>query len=84
MVNDQGLVARLLVEKGLAMEIERLEDGTFNRDDIAKALKIAMVSNEGETLRARAREAATVFGDMKLQQEHYIGELANFLKSHKA
>ena len=44
LIIDQPLNARLLVEKGLAIEIERSEDGSFSRDGIAKALRLAMVS----------------------------------------
>ncbi|XWS35816.1 hypothetical protein CRYUN_Cryun20dG0028600 [Craigia yunnanensis] len=68
---DQPLNARLLVEKGLAVEIERSENGSFSRDDIAKALRLAMVSEEGESLRVRAREAAQVFGNRDLQNCHF-------------
>lgn len=80
-VFDQGLTARMLVDKGLAIEVERREDGSFSRDDIAKSLRQAMVSNEGENLRNNAKEVALVFGDQKLHQEHYIGEFAQFLKN---
>ena len=54
---DQTLNARLLVEKGLATEVERGEDGSFRRDDIAESLRQAMVSEKGEGMRARLREA---------------------------
>ncbi|XP_022759997.1 putative UDP-rhamnose:rhamnosyltransferase 1 [Durio zibethinus] len=75
-VFDQPLNARLLVEKGLAVEIDRGDDGSYDKNDIAKALRLAMVSEEGEGLRARAREAAKVIGD----QEKYIVQLVEFLK----
>ncbi|KAJ7962437.1 UDP-glycosyltransferase [Quillaja saponaria] len=77
---DQGLIARWLVEKGLGVEIDRGEDGSFSRDDIAKALRVAMVLEEGEGLRVRAREAAAIYGDKKLQKD-YIGGLVEFLKN---
>lgn len=32
---DQGLIARLIVEKGVGAEIDRREDGSFSKDDIA-------------------------------------------------
>ena len=32
---DQGLNARLLVEKGIAVEVERGEDDSFDRNEIA-------------------------------------------------
>ena len=46
-VIDQGLNARLLVEKGMAVEIARGDDGSFSRDDITKPLRVAMVMEEG-------------------------------------
>ena len=79
---DQGLNARLLVEKGVAVEVSRREDGSFSRDDIAKSLRLAMVMEEGEKLRARAREAAAIFGDRKLHQS-YIDELVKYLNKEK-
>ncbi|GMH00492.1 hypothetical protein Nepgr_002331 [Nepenthes gracilis] len=79
-INDQGLNARLIVEKGLAIEVERREDGSFSRDDIAKALTRAMVEEEGERLRARVAEAVAIFRDGKLHQDHYIGGLVEYLK----
>ncbi|KAJ9681367.1 hypothetical protein PVL29_020312 [Vitis rotundifolia] len=78
---DQGLNARLLVEKGLAVEVERREDGSFSREDIAKSLRLAMVSEEGEKLRIHAREATAIFGNPKLHQDHYIGGLVEYLKT---
>ena len=39
---DQGLNVRLLVE-----EIERGEDESFRREDIAKSLRFAMMSEKG-------------------------------------
>ncbi|XP_028115545.1 soyasaponin III rhamnosyltransferase-like [Camellia sinensis] len=66
LIIDQGLNARLMVEKGLAIEAERSEDGSFSRDDIAKALKLAMVSKEGDEMRAQLREAAMMAGHQKL------------------
>ncbi|KAL7259006.1 hypothetical protein ACSBR1_004999 [Camellia fascicularis] len=43
---DQQLNARLLVEKGLAIEVERGDDGSFNGNDIARCLRKAMISKE--------------------------------------
>ncbi|XP_057967452.1 putative UDP-rhamnose:rhamnosyltransferase 1 [Malania oleifera] len=78
---DQGLNARLLVEKGLGVEVERGEDGTFGGEDIANSLRMAMVSEEGEQLRARAKEAAVIFGDGKLHQQHYVQGFVEYLKN---
>ncbi|WCJ22738.1 UDP-Glycosyltransferase superfamily protein [Euphorbia peplus] len=79
---DQPLNARFIVEKGLGVEVERNEeDGSFTRDGISKALRFAMVSREGEMLRARASEAAEIFGNKKLHQD-YIAKLVEFLKTN--
>ncbi|XP_057497583.1 putative UDP-rhamnose:rhamnosyltransferase 1 [Actinidia eriantha] len=80
LIADQALNARFLVEKGLAIEVERGEDGSFTRDDIAKPLRQAMVSEESKGMRARLREAGAVAGDRKLH-DHYIDEFVEFLKN---
>ncbi|GER45226.1 UDP-Glycosyltransferase superfamily protein [Striga asiatica] len=77
----QPLDTRLLVEKGLAVEVERGKDGIFTRDGIASALRKAMVSGEGERLRARAKEAAEgIFGNRKINDD-CIGKFVDYLKS---
>ncbi|KAL6128669.1 hypothetical protein ACLB2K_072024 [Fragaria x ananassa] len=82
LIIDQPLNARLLVEKGLAAEVERNEDGSFTGDDIAKTLRLAMVEGEGEQLRINARKAAVFFGDEKLQHDHYLGAFVDYLKNN--
>ncbi|KAJ6722991.1 UDP-GLYCOSYLTRANSFERASE 91A1-LIKE [Salix koriyanagi] len=74
---------RYLVEKGLGVEIERGEDGSFTRDGVDKALKVAMVSAEGKSKREKASEAAALFGNLKLHQDYYIGKFVDFLKKKK-
>ncbi|CAJ1950205.1 unnamed protein product [Sphenostylis stenocarpa] len=78
---DQPPNARFLVEKGLAIEVNRNEDGSFTRKDIAKSLRKAMVSEEGKKIRSNAEEAAAIVGNMELHQGHYIAEFVQFLKS---
>jgi hypothetical protein len=80
---DQPLNARYLVEKGSGVEIKRGEDGSFTRDGVAKALKLAMVSAEGKSLREKAGEAAAIFGNQKLHQDYYIGQFVDFLKKKR-
>ncbi|BFG22038.1 hypothetical protein CerSpe_083120 [Prunus speciosa] len=79
---DQPLNARLLVEKDLAVEVKRTEEGSFCKDDIAKTLRHAMVAEEGEKLRSNARKAAKVFGDHKLHKDHYISQFVHYLKNN--
>ncbi|XP_060169110.1 putative UDP-rhamnose:rhamnosyltransferase 1 [Lycium barbarum] len=70
-VYDQGFNARFLMEKGLGIEVERNEeDGSFTRNDIAKALTYAMASEGGAELRDRAKEVAPIFGDQKLHDSY--------------
>ncbi|KAJ6722990.1 UDP-GLYCOSYLTRANSFERASE 91A1-LIKE [Salix koriyanagi] len=71
------------VEKGLGVEIEKGEDGSFTRDGVEKALKLAMVSVEGKSMREKASEAAALFGNLKLHQDFYIGKFVDFLKKKK-
>uniref|UniRef100_A0A7N2LID2 UDP-rhamnose:rhamnosyltransferase 1 n=1 Tax=Quercus lobata TaxID=97700 RepID=A0A7N2LID2_QUELO len=79
-IYDQPLNARLFVEKGLAVEVERGEDGSFSRDGIAKAVRLFMVSKEGDKFKARVREAAAIFRDENLHQMCYIGHFVEYLK----
>ncbi|KAH7867127.1 hypothetical protein Vadar_029115 [Vaccinium darrowii] len=77
---DQGLNARFLVEQGLAIEVERGDDGSFKRSGIATALRRAMVGKEGEGMRTRLRDVAAVVGDREIH-EGYIAGLVEFLES---
>ncbi|KAJ4977684.1 hypothetical protein NE237_008464 [Protea cynaroides] len=79
LVMDQSLNASLLVERGLAVEVERGKDGSFERESIAKALRKGMVDVEGERNRVHAREMSKIFGDLDLHQG-YIDGFAQYLK----
>ena len=78
-IYDQPVNARVLVKKDLAVEVEREEDGSSSRDGIAKAVRLAMVLEEGDKLRVRARDAAAIFGDEDLHQVYYIGHFVEYL-----
>lgn len=53
---DQGLNARLLVEKKMGVEVARdEEDGSFAPKDIAAALRTVMVEDAGEELGMKAK-----------------------------
>lgn len=63
-MNDQGLNARLLAGKKVGVEIGRDErDGSFTSDAVADSVKLAVLSQEGESLRANARKMKGLFGD---------------------
>ncbi|OAY62254.1 putative UDP-rhamnose:rhamnosyltransferase 1 [Manihot esculenta] len=76
---DQGVNARLLVEKGLAVEVDRKDDGSFTRHGIDKSLRLAMISEEGKQMRDQAKKAAAIFGDRDLHQV-YITRFVEYLK----
>lgn len=81
-IYDQGLNARLLVQKGLAIEVEKDdEDGSFDRNKIADSLVTAMISNEGEEMRVKAKEMGTIFADQALHDRYVKGFIDYLLKS---
>ncbi|XP_028102328.1 putative UDP-rhamnose:rhamnosyltransferase 1 [Camellia sinensis] len=82
LIVDQPLNARLLVEKGLAIEVERGEDGSFSGNNIALCLRKAMASKEGDEMRARVEKAAAIFTDQKLHDQ-YVDEFVEYLKNGK-
>lgn len=76
---DQGLVARLLQERGVGVEIERdFKDGSFSRDGVAAGITRVMVDSMGEKVRAKAWEMREIFGNVDLQ-EKYLHQLARSL-----
>ncbi|XP_043694889.1 UDP-glycosyltransferase 91C1-like [Telopea speciosissima] len=78
---DQGFNARLIVDKGLAIQVEQNEDRSFSRNAITKGLRRAMVSEEGNQIGIKAAELAAVVNNPTLHQEHYIAEFVQYLKN---
>lgn len=78
---DQPLNARFLVEKGVAIEVKKNDDGSFTRNDIASSLRQAMVLEEGKNIRINTGKAAAIVGNLKLHQDHYIAAFVQFLKN---
>ncbi|XP_051116505.1 UDP-glycosyltransferase 91C1-like [Andrographis paniculata] len=75
LMNDQGLNARLLAEKGVGIEIPRDgQDGAFTRDGVSATVRLAMACDEGRTVRDNARKMKDLFGDQK-RTEKYISKL---------
>ncbi|KAL0287416.1 UNVERIFIED_CONTAM: UDP-glycosyltransferase 91D2 [Sesamum angustifolium] len=61
MIADQGLNAKLLVEKEVGYEVPRNEDGSFSRDVVAESIRRVVVAPEGEQLRLKAAHMRSVF-----------------------
>jgi hypothetical protein len=85
---DQGLIARIMAERGVGVEVARRDDdGSFGRDDVAEAVRRVMVvegeEEEGKMLALNARKLREeVVGDDAGRQERYVDELVNCLQRH--
>ncbi|KAI3933544.1 hypothetical protein MKX01_032649 [Papaver californicum] len=83
MIIDQGINARFLVEKGLGLEVERNEDGSFTKDAVAKAMRIVMVEPEGQQLRQKTTEMSkNIFSNHDLHGDYihkFISSLGQLL-----
>ncbi|XP_065014294.1 putative UDP-rhamnose:rhamnosyltransferase 1 isoform X3 [Musa acuminata AAA Group] len=80
---DQGLNARNLVERKISVEVPRNEeDGSFTGEGIATTLRLVMVEEQGQPLRAKAKEYREVFGDEKLHDRH-VWEFLKYLIEHR-
>ncbi|TVU39785.1 hypothetical protein EJB05_13225, partial [Eragrostis curvula] len=80
---DQGLIARMMAERGVGVEVAR-HDGNrwFGRDDVAAAVRRVMVA-EGKELASNARRMKEViFGDDGGRQERYVDVLVDCLQRH--
>ncbi|XP_039834376.1 putative UDP-rhamnose:rhamnosyltransferase 1 [Panicum virgatum] len=82
---DQGLVARMMAEQGVGVEVARRDDdGWFGRDDVAETVRRVMVGEEGKTLARNARRLReAVVGDNGGRQELYVDELVQYFKRHR-
>ncbi|XP_015883971.2 UDP-glycosyltransferase 91C1-like [Ziziphus jujuba] len=64
---DQGLIARLMQERGVGLEIPRDDKtGSFTSDSVAKLIRRVMVDQEGESVRANAWAIRDIFGNVEL------------------
>lgn len=82
-INDQGLNARQLEGKKYGVEVWRDEkDGSFNCKSIEEAVMLAMVDESGESIRASAKEAKGIFGDLK-KNDKYVDDFVTYLVQHK-
>ncbi|OEL25708.1 UDP-glycosyltransferase 91C1 [Dichanthelium oligosanthes] len=82
-ITDQGLIARIMAERGVGVEVARRDDGAFGRDDVAEAVRRVMVEEEGKTLALNARRLRqSVVGDDGGRQERYVDELVECFRRH--
>ncbi|KAG8364159.1 hypothetical protein BUALT_Bualt19G0098000 [Buddleja alternifolia] len=81
MVADQGLNAKLLVEKEVGYEVPRNEDGSFTREMVAESIRRVVVAPEGQKLRSKAAQMRSVF-DNQESQSNYINKFIEHLEKY--
>ncbi|XP_008779257.3 putative UDP-rhamnose:rhamnosyltransferase 1 [Phoenix dactylifera] len=80
---DQGIIARVMEERRIGIEVPRNEeDGSFNREELAKAIRLVMVEEEGNQFRSKARDLKEIFAD-KDYHERYVDEFILCLRNQK-
>ncbi|KAJ0966266.1 hypothetical protein J5N97_027404 [Dioscorea zingiberensis] len=80
---DQDINARMVEGRGFGVGVKRNEeDGSFDGEAVASALRLVMVEDEGEEIRIKAKELSVVFGD-KERQEQYVDDFVKHLRDHR-
>ncbi|XP_058087502.1 UDP-glucosyltransferase 29-like [Magnolia sinica] len=84
---DQPLNARLVVEIGVAVEVERGGDGVFEREEVARSIIEVVVGKEGEGVKRNAKEMGEMMRkkrddeEIDLVMEKFMGLCRNDSKS---
>ncbi|MED6133942.1 hypothetical protein PIB30_032875 [Stylosanthes scabra] len=80
---DQALYARVMEEKKVGIEIPRKEeDGSFTRNSVGKALRLAMVDEEGSAYRKNTKDIGNKFSNKEINNQ-YIEDFIASLHNHK-
>ncbi|KAK7328200.1 hypothetical protein VNO77_22302 [Canavalia gladiata] len=80
---DQALYSRVMEEKKVGIEIPRNhQDGSFTRNSVAKALRLAMVDEEGSVYRKNAKEMGNKFSNIELHNQYIEGFIASLHNHH--
>ncbi|GAB2280851.1 hypothetical protein Dimus_015475 [Dionaea muscipula] len=84
MINDQVLVARLLEEEKLGVEIPRREEDGWSlaRGEVAETVRMAMVAEEGAALREKAKELKGIIGNEELN-DRYVSDFIRHLEQSR-
>ncbi|KAL1559501.1 UDP-glycosyltransferase 91C1 [Salvia divinorum] len=78
-MNDQGLNARLLQEKKVGIEIPRNKvDGLFTSESVAETVRLALVGEEGRTVRENAMKMKELFGSER-RSNSYVDTLVHHM-----
>ncbi|GLJ53004.1 hypothetical protein SUGI_1128820 [Cryptomeria japonica] len=80
---EQGITARLIAEDlKLGVEVRRNEeDGSFTKDDVAKAVRAVMVEDESERIKSNVEEISRVLTSNDCQVRRT--NISNFVSALK-
>ncbi|KAM0943677.1 putative soyasaponin III rhamnosyltransferase [Dioscorea sansibarensis] len=79
---DQDINARMVEQRGFGVEVKRKEeDGSFDREAVASALRLVMVDDDGMKVRVKAEELSVIFAD-KERQGQYVDDFLKHLSDH--
>ncbi|KAJ0485909.1 putative soyasaponin III rhamnosyltransferase [Helianthus annuus] len=80
---DQGLNARILVDKQVGIEAPRNEeDGSFTKESVARSVRSVVVDDEGKIFKANALEVSQISGDAK-REKTYINHFIDYLEKKR-
>lgn len=78
-MNDQGINCRLLQAKKVGIEIPRNEvDGAFTSDAVAETVRVALVGEEGRSVRENARKMKELLGS-ESRSNSYVDTLLHHM-----
>nr|CAD1817901.1 unnamed protein product [Ananas comosus var. bracteatus] len=81
-LHDQGVNAQAVAAKKVGVEIERdLEDGSFTKESVARAVRLVLAEEAGEEIRANAKKMEGICGNRDCN-ERYVDRLVQLLRDH--
>ncbi|MFS8009981.1 putative soyasaponin III rhamnosyltransferase [Helianthus anomalus] len=80
---DQGLNARIHVDKQVGIEVPRNEeDGSFTKESVARSLKSVVVEDQVKIYKANAMELSQIFCSTNLEKR-YINNFIDYLEKKR-
>ncbi|KAL5197214.1 hypothetical protein ABZP36_000726 [Zizania latifolia] len=76
---DQPLGANLAAELGAAVRVRQERFGDFKAEDVARAVRRVMRSEDGETMRRRARELREVVARSDADDAEHVGAVLHWI-----
>ncbi|KAJ4771092.1 Glycosyltransferase [Rhynchospora pubera] len=81
LIIDQGLIARVLEERGVGVEVPRdPETGEFDQEGVARIVRFVMVEEDGKLIRRNAEMIQPIFTDKISQEKHLDGFIKHLEK----